>query len=91
VEKSDALSALRDRIESALVRGGLEPEHRKFTPHVTLARIKNGSAAEAAYFLETHAGFEAPAFTVEHFTLFESHLGHAGAQYTVLADYPLED
>lgn len=90
VEKSEALAALRGRIESALVRAGLEPEHRKFTPHVTVARMKNGDAQAAGLYLESHAGFTAPAFSVGHFTLFESHLSHSGAKYTVLADYPLE-
>ena len=90
VEKPDALSGLRDRIESALVRVGLEPEHRKFTPHVTLARMKNGNASAASLYLESHAAFRTSAFTVECFTLFESHLSHTGANYTVLADYPLK-
>jgi 2'-5' RNA ligase len=90
VEKSKTLSDLRDRIESVLVRAGLEPEHRKFTPHVTLARMQKGDASTAGLYLESHAGFQAPPFTVEHFTLFESRLNHSGAKYTVLADYPLE-
>ncbi|NQV84023.1 MAG: RNA 2',3'-cyclic phosphodiesterase [Rhodospirillales bacterium] len=89
VDKPDALKALHARIESALVRAGWEPEHRKFKPHVALARIKNGAATDVARYLETHAGFKAPAFTVAHFTLFESHLGNGGAHYTVLQDYPL--
>ena len=90
VEKPRSLTTLRDRIESALVRTGLEPEHRKFTPHVTLARMKNGDARMAGLYMEIHAGFRAPTFTVERFTLFESHLSHGGAKYTVLADYPLQ-
>ncbi|MBT3306205.1 MAG: RNA 2',3'-cyclic phosphodiesterase [Alphaproteobacteria bacterium] len=89
LKKADAAVALHDRIESALVRAKLEPEHRKFKAHVTLARLKNGSAADAALYLGSHAGFKTPAFTVNHFTLFESHLGHLGAQYVALADYPL--
>ncbi len=90
VEKSDALGRLHGSVESTLVRSGLEPEHRKFKPHVTLARMKNGSASDAGQFLEAHHGFQASPFTVDHFTLFESHLGHGGAHYEVLADYPLE-
>jgi len=30
---------LHDRVESVLVRAGLEPEARKYSPHVTLARL----------------------------------------------------
>ena len=90
VEKLDALARLRDGVESILVRSGREPEHRKFKPHVTLARMKNGSAREAGQFLEAHNGFAAGPFTVDHFTLFESHLGRGGAHYVALADYPLK-
>ncbi len=90
VEKPDALGRLRDSVESTLVRSGLEPEHRKFKPHVTLARMKNGSASDAGHFLEAHHGFAAGPFTVDHFTLFESHLGGGGAHYVALSDYPLQ-
>ena len=90
VEKSQSLTALRDRIESVLVRAGQEPEHRKFIPHVTLARMKGAPVRAAGHYLESHADFQAPPFTVERFTLFESHLSHSGARYTVLAEYPLE-
>ncbi len=91
VEKSEALTALRDRVESALVRSGLEPEHRNFKPHVTLARLKNASPTEAGLYLESHAGFTAGPFLVDRFTLFESRLGHGGAHYVALQDYPLRN
>ncbi len=91
VEKPDALARLQGSVESTLVRSGLEPEHRKFKPHVTLARMKSGSAAEAGQFLEAHNGFSAGPFTVDHFTLFESHLGHGGAHYVALADFGLKN
>src|SRR5215475_2786696 len=41
VERSPELVGLRDKIEQALIRTGLAPEPRKFTPHVTLARLRN--------------------------------------------------
>ena len=36
-----------------------------------------------------HNLFRVPTMTVEGFTLFRSHLGHLGADYEPLADYPL--
>jgi len=89
VEKSDELAVLRDKVETALVRTGLEPEHRKFKPHVTIARLKGGAATEAGLYLESHAGFAAGPFMVDTFTLYESHLGHGGTHYEALAEYPL--
>ena len=40
VDKTDALVRLQSKIESTLVRAGCEHESRKFTPHITLARLK---------------------------------------------------
>src|SRR5258708_16753027 len=40
VEKNPALLHLRDKVESALVRLGPEPEPRPCLPHVTLARLQ---------------------------------------------------
>jgi 2'-5' RNA ligase len=37
-ERSEALGRLQGKVETALQRVGLEPERRRFAPHVTLAR-----------------------------------------------------
>ena len=89
VERSGALVGLRDRIESALVRAGLEPERRKYKPHITIARLNNGSPGLAREWLASNTMFRAIPFTVEKFTLFSSHLGREKAIYTAEAEYPL--
>ncbi len=89
VENPESLMRLQGKVESALVRFGLEPEHRKYKPHVTLARMKKGAPREVGQYLEAQNGFTAGPFTVARFTLFESHLGSGGPHYRALADYPL--
>ena len=88
---SEPMVRLRAKVEQALVRLGHEPGHRKFKPHVTLARMKNGSAADVSRYLEAHNGFSTGPFDVGCFTLYRSHLGHSGAHYEALADYGLEN
>ena len=39
VERNPQLDHLQAKIETALQRTGLEPERRRFAPHVTLARL----------------------------------------------------
>jgi 2'-5' RNA ligase len=39
VARSEPLERLQSKIETALQRCGLEPERRRFQPHVTLARL----------------------------------------------------
>lgn len=89
VEKCPPLSALYDRIESALVRAGLEPEGRKFAPHVTLARLKNGAPHEVGGWLSANTLFRAAPFTVDRFVLFSSHLGRSGSIHTPERVFPL--
>lgn len=83
------LSHLHSKVEHALIQAGLEPARRKFKPHVTLVRLKKVPVAVVADYLENHAGIALPPFTVDHFTLFRSRLGHAGATYEMLAHHPL--
>src|SRR3954464_2907233 len=44
-ERDPGLVGLRDKIEQALIRIGVEPEERKFAPHVTLARLRDPELA----------------------------------------------
>lgn len=89
IERSDMLMYLHDKIESVAVRAGLEPERRKFTPHVTIARLKDTPGSRLGPYLEAHSLFSAGPFAVTQFTLFRSHPGNEGAHYEPLADYPL--
>jgi 2'-5' RNA ligase len=93
VAKSEPLMRLQAKIESALVRTGLEAERRKFLPHAALARMKNGltPSHKIGAYIEANNLFAAGPFTVDRFTLFRSHLGGAGAHYEILAEYELAD
>ncbi|MBF0250192.1 MAG: RNA 2',3'-cyclic phosphodiesterase [Alphaproteobacteria bacterium] len=89
-EPEGALAHLHAAVESALVRAGLEPEGRKFAPHITLARFKGRPPADAlGMFLEDHALLTFPEFTVEGFILYRSILGHEGPHYDAIAEYQL--
>jgi RNA 2',3'-cyclic 3'-phosphodiesterase len=67
---------------------GLEPEGRKYTPHVTLARLRDSKSREVAEYLSTRAGFRSMAFKVSHFVLFSSRASVGGGPYVVEASYP---
>ena len=89
VEKSVELLALQARVESALVRMGLEPEERRFTPHITLARLKDTPVMRASAFLAQNNMFRAGPIPVESFSLFSSFRQREGAIYQEEAEYPL--
>lgn len=88
-ERSPALLHLQAKIESVVVRNGGQAEKRKFTPHVTLARLKDTPVERIGPWLESTGDLQAPSFVVNEFVLFQSKLGHGGARYLELATYPL--
>ena len=89
IEKNPPLLHLRDKVESALVRLGLEPETRRYAPHVTLARLKGASEARLQAYIREHALFRAEPFAVDRFSLIASYLTKSGAIYEDQADYAL--
>ena len=89
VERHPELVRLRDKIEHALIRTGLDPEQRRFAPHVTLARLRDPPLDKLAHFLAAHGQFRAAPLPVEHFSLIASFPTKAGSVYEDQADYPL--
>lgn len=89
VESSEALTHLQRKIESALQRVGLPAETRKFTPHVTLARLKNTPRGRVMDFLTDHALYTSPSFDVRGFILYSSQLTPNGSLYRAEKAYPL--
>jgi 2'-5' RNA ligase len=87
IEPNAELEALYDRVESALVRAGLEPEGRKFSAHVTMARLKNVAVGKVADWLAMGAQFYAPPVRVDRFTLLSSFLSRGGAIYSTVQEF----
>ena len=90
VRASDALLHLQRKIETALQRVGLEPEGRKFTPHVTLARLKATPRGRVIDYLANHALYSSVPFEVRAFILYSSQLTPNGSIYRAEKAYQLE-
>jgi len=85
------LELIQHRLEKALEPLGFELEARAFRPHVTLGRVKDRAAPRELAGLEAaleDLQFDGEA-TVSSLDLMESHLGSAGARYTVRRPFPL--
>ena len=80
---------LQRKIESALVRTGLEPEDRKFSPHTTLARMRNGRPAEVQAYCDERAMFKEGPIEIDRFVLYSSFLSQSGAIYQPEREYSL--
>jgi 2'-5' RNA ligase len=87
-DPSGALATLRRRIERRLADVGLEPERRKFAPHVTLGRFRSPPPEDrlASYLFRRNL-FRTDRFPVSSFGLYSSQLRPDGSLYTLEADY----
>jgi 2'-5' RNA ligase len=90
VAKSDPLMHLQAKIESTLVRAGLEPAARNFSPHITIARLKEMRPNRVEIWAAEHGAFHTAPFAADRFALFSSFLKSEGALYIEEASYPLE-
>jgi RNA 2',3'-cyclic 3'-phosphodiesterase len=89
VKPSPAVMELQAEHERLMQRVGLEPEGRKYTPHITLARLRDSTSRDVADYLSARAAFHSPPFAVSRFVLFSSRASVGGGPYVVEAAYPL--
>jgi 2'-5' RNA ligase len=88
VAPAPELKRLRTKIERACDLAGLGCETRKFTPHITIARLTRHTGPLGNW-LTRHTGLRAT-WQADEFSLFESHLMASGSHYEVIAHYPLQ-
>jgi len=90
VAPSSSLMELQAEHERLMQRVGLEPEGRKYTPHVTLARLRDSSSWQVADYLSERGSFRSAPFRVERFVLYSSRASVGGGPYVVEEAYPLQ-
>jgi 2'-5' RNA ligase len=81
VEPNEALQLLQKILQAELRRAGLTPEKRKFTPHITLARLHNARSDIVADWVGRHLTFQSEPYTVREMHLLSSRLRPGGAEY----------
>ncbi len=89
IEKSEPLMVLQRKITTRLFQMGMELENRKYSPHLTLARLHQASPSRIGKYLQEHNLFVSPEFEVRQFVLYSSVLGRKGASHTVEQEYGL--
>jgi 2'-5' RNA ligase len=89
VAPTQQLYELQAEHERLMQRVGLEPEGRKYTPHVTLARLRDSLPHDVADYLATRHPFRPAPFRVSRFVLYSSRASVGGGPYVVEAAYPL--
>lgn len=90
VKMTEPLRLLQQRHESAVRRAGLVPETRKYTPHVTLARLRGRETEDVYRFIAANNLFATPKFEVTRAVLFSARSGTGGGPYVAERFYPPE-
>ena len=83
------LTALQAAMERICQWLGLPADPRTFTPHVTLARLKNTSPGDVAHYLSSRGNFAAMPFRVGRFVLMSSRESVGGGPYVIEEVWPL--
>lgn len=91
ITPSQEIIRLRNTIEYRLSVIGVEKETRKYSPHITLARLKNSPIRRVTDFLAGNSLFETPQFTVNSFQLYSSKLTAKGAIHTVEESFTFKE
>ncbi len=88
--ESPPLLALADTLGKVLEREGIAPEHRRFWPHLTLARCRPGVPESVLReWIESRRTLTSPKWQVDRFALLESFLHAEGAKHVVREFYML--
>ena len=89
LKPASALIDLQSEVGHCLLRIGLEPEHRRFTPHITLARLRGAGEPDVAAYLAVRGNFQTAPFPVGRFVLLSSKASRGGGPYVMEEAYPL--
>jgi 2'-5' RNA ligase len=91
MEAGEPLMELQQRVELALIGAGIAAEERRFSPHITIARLRDTPPEAVLSLEERHRAFASDAFPVGDFYLYSSILTRDGAIHKREAAYPLRD
>jgi 2'-5' RNA ligase len=86
---SRPLIELQAELERLMRRLGFDPEGRKFTPHITLARLREATNQDVADYLSMRGYFPSKTFTAQRFVLFSARASTGGGPYVVEDSYAL--
>ena len=89
VTPAPEMYALQAEIERICQRLGLPADPRKYTPHVTLARLRNARTEDVAHYLSGRGNFHTAPFTVNRFVLMSSKESVGGGPYLTEEVFPL--
>lgn len=90
-DKAPELLSLEAAHRSVCGRLGIRLETRRYTPHVTLGRLRRTSAGEVAAWMGPQPVFDTCAWTAKCFSIYSSRTSRGGGPYVAEWEFPLGD
>jgi len=88
-DEERSLFRIHQWVDDVMEPLNFQREKRRFSPHITVGRVKNpGNFTKLISYLEANP-FPATTFSVDSVNLMRSRLKPEGAEYSVLESYPL--
>lgn len=87
IEKSPELVALEAAHRAAMARLGIGDPVRKYTPHVTLARLRRTPANDVAEWMGQQAAFAMLSWRPHGFALYSSRVSRGGGPYVAEVEF----
>ncbi|ASY64672.1 2'-5' RNA ligase [Sinorhizobium sojae CCBAU 05684] len=91
VSNTPEMFALQAEIERICQRLSLAPDPRKFTPHVSLARLRSSRVEDVVEYLSGRGNFVTAPFPVPRFVLMSSRDSVGGGPYVTEEVFPLQE
>lgn len=89
IDEAGELSYLAGKVVNVLKRLGVKIDNRKYTPHATIAYLRNARRDQVNDFVARHGDFATDPFYVDRFVLYQSHMGKGASHYVKHAEFAL--
>lgn len=89
--ENELLLRLQKQIERAITSLDIEPDSRKFYPHITIARLSDPHREKIARFISENTLFATEPFEISEFYLYRSYQGKEGSHYVKEATFRLRN
>ncbi|RKZ31030.1 RNA 2',3'-cyclic phosphodiesterase [bacterium] len=90
VGETEALKSLAESVDKSLLSIGFKREKRKFSPHLTIGRVRNPKGTDKLLRLIDEIELPETNFVVKRVILMKSELSPGGSIYTPLAEFELK-
>lgn len=90
-ERSPALLSLQTAHRAVMQRLGIGDQVRKYTPHVTLGRLRRTTAGEVAAWISQQPAFRPLKWHADRFALYSSRTSRGGGPYVAEVTFHLQE